>query len=130
MPSDFDSAKWNMEHTDLMNKLVGSLEGQGSQVFIEYQNSFKVESPRSGVVISGNPDVIEVLPDGKTVVYDAKTGQGSASHIAQVQLYMYLIPRAQDNRWLGNTFEGWLCRRTAARSTSRRTAWTMPSSRG
>ena len=106
MPSDFDSARWNMEHTDLMNKLVDSLEEQGSRVFIENQNAFKVESPRSGVVISGKSDVIAVHPDGKTVVYDAKTGQESASHVAQVQLYMYLLPKAQDDRWRGTKFEG------------------------
>ena len=106
MPSDFDSAKWNMDHTDLMNTLVDSLEEQGSQVFIENQNLFKVESPRSGVVISGKPDVIAVLPDGKTVVYDAKTGQESASHVAQVQLYMYLLPKAQGASWRGVKFEG------------------------
>ena len=28
VPSDFDSARWNMEHTDLMNKLVEKLEGR------------------------------------------------------------------------------------------------------
>ena len=106
VPSDFDSAKWNMDHTDLMNTLVDSLEEQGSQVFIENQNSFKVESPRSGVVISGKPDVIAVLSDGKTVVYDAKTGQESASHVAQVQLYMYLLPKAQGASWRGVKFEG------------------------
>ena len=106
VPSDFDSARWNMEHTDLMNKLVEKLEGQDCQVFIENQNSFRVESPRSGVVISGKPDVIAVHPDGRVVIYDVKTGQESASHTAQVQLYMYLIPRAQDDRWRGTTFEG------------------------
>ena len=26
MPSDFDSARWNMEHTDLLNELVAELE--------------------------------------------------------------------------------------------------------
>ena len=31
MPSDFDSAKWNMEHTDLMNKLVEELEERGCE---------------------------------------------------------------------------------------------------
>ena len=106
VPSDFDSAKWNMDHTDLMNKLVDSLEEQGSRVLIENQNSFKVESPRSGVVISGKPDVIAVNPDGKVVVYDAKTGQESASHVAQVQLYMYLLPKSQLIRWSGKKFEG------------------------
>ena len=40
MPSDFNSAKWNMEHTDLMNELVEELEERGCQIFIEKQNSF------------------------------------------------------------------------------------------
>ena len=50
--------------------------------------------------------MIAVHPDGRVVIYDVKTGQESASHTAQVQLYMYLIPRAQDDRWRGTTFEG------------------------
>ena len=35
MPSDFNSAKWNMEHTDLMNELVAELEERGCELFIE-----------------------------------------------------------------------------------------------
>ena len=57
-------------------------------------------------MISGKSDVIAVNPDGRAVVYDAKTGQESASHVAQVQLYMYLLPRAQGDRWRGVKFEG------------------------
>ena len=106
MPSDFDSAKWNMDHTDLMNKLVEDLEERGCEIFIERQNSFRVESARSGVVVGGTPDIIAVHPDGGTVIYDAKTGQESASHVAQVQLYMYLLPKAQGGRWKGSRFEG------------------------
>ena len=110
MPSDFDSAKWNMEHTDLMNELVAELEERGCEIFIEKQNSFKVESARSGVVVGGTPDVVTVHPDGRAVIYDAKTGQESASHIVQVQLYMYLLPKAQierwSERWSEKTFEG------------------------
>ena len=106
MPSDFDSAKWNMEHTDLMNELVEEFEERGCEIFIERQNSFKVESARSGVVVGGTPDIIAIHPDGRTVIYDAKTGQESASHVAQVQLYMYLLPKAQDGRWRGVKFEG------------------------
>ena len=30
----------------------------------------------------------------------------SASHVAQVQLYLYLLPKAQDDRWRGTKFEG------------------------
>ena len=108
MPSDFNSAKWNMEHTDLMNELVEELEERGCQIFIERQNSFKVESARSGVVVGGTPDIIAIHPDGRTVIYDAKTGQESASHIVQVQLYMYLLPKVRNEnwRWRGATFEG------------------------
>ena len=105
-PSDFNSAKWNMEHTDLMNEFVEELEERGCQIFIERQNSFRVESARSGVVVGGTPDIIAVYPDGRAVIYDAKTGQESASHIAQVQLYMYLLPKAQIARWKGKRFEG------------------------
>ena len=42
----------------------------------------------------------------RTVICDAKTGQESASHIAQAQLYMYLLPKAPGGRWRGVKFEG------------------------
>ncbi|MCY3545148.1 MAG: PD-(D/E)XK nuclease family protein [Chloroflexi bacterium] len=99
IPSDFDSARWNMEHTDLLNELVAELEEQGCELFIERQNSFRVVSRRSGAVIGGKPDLIAVFPDGRTVVYDVKTGHESASHIVQVQLYMYLLPLSDLKRW-------------------------------
>ena len=106
MPSDFNSAKWNMEHTDLMNALVEELEDRGCEIFIEHQNSFKVESPRTGAVIGGTLDIIALHPDRTVKIYDAKTGRESASHIAQVQLYMYLLSKAQIKRWRGVKFEG------------------------
>ena len=39
------------------------------------------------------------FPDGRTVVYDAKTGREAAYHIAQVQLYQYLLPRSNLTGW-------------------------------
>ena len=54
----------------------------------------------------GKPDVIAVYPDGRNVIYDAKTGQESASHIVQVQIYMYLLPKSKIARWKGKRFEG------------------------
>ena len=89
-----------------MNKLIEDLEERGCQVFIERQKEFRTESPRTGAVIQGKPDVIAVYPDGRAVIYDAKTGQESASHVVQVQLYMYLLPIAQIERWSGKKFEG------------------------
>ena len=106
MPSDFDSAKWNAEHTDLMNRLIEELEELGCELFIERQNSFRVESASSGMIVSGKPDVIAVFPDGRTVIYDAKTGHKSPAHIIQVQLYMYLLPKSNLTRWHGVRFEG------------------------
>ena len=52
-------------------------------------------------MVGGKPDLIAVFPDGRTVVYDVKTGQESASHIVQVQLYMYLLPLSNLTRWKG-----------------------------
>ena len=105
-PSDFNSARWQMDHTELLNELADKLEQQGCEVFIENQNGFWLESSRSGVVISGTPDIIAVHPDGRAVIYDAKTGQPGAAHTAQVQLYMYLVPRVPGSRWKGRTFDG------------------------
>ena len=101
MPSDFDVARWTMEHTDLLNKLIADLEEQGCELFIEHQNGFRVESTRTGAVIGGRADLIARFPDGRVVVYDAKTGQEAASHIAQVQLYMYLLPKSNLTQWKG-----------------------------
>ena len=75
MPSDFDVARWTMEHTDLLNKLIADLEEQGCKLFIEHQNGFRVVSSRTGAVIGGRADLIAVHPDGRAVVYDVKTGR-------------------------------------------------------
>ena len=106
VPSNFDSARWNMEHTDLLNELIAELEKQGCEIFIERQNEFRVLSARSGTVISGRPDIIAVHPDGNAKIYDVKTGRLLDSHVAQVQLYMYLISRVQLTRRRGVKFEG------------------------
>ena len=56
--------------------------------------------------MSGRPDLIAKYPDGRTVIYDAKTGRQSTSHLLQVQFYMYLLPRLPDSRWRGTRFWG------------------------
>ena len=83
-PSDFDLARWQAEHTVLVNSLVNDLEKNGCKVFIEHQNSFRIESRKSGLTVSGRPDLIAKYPDGRTVIYDAKTGRESTSHLLQV----------------------------------------------
>ena len=105
-PSDFDLVRWQAEHTVLVNSLVDDLEKNGCKVWIEHQNSFRIESRKSGLTVSGRPDLIAKYPDGRTVIYDAKTGRQSTSHLLQVQLYMYLLPRLPDSRWRGTRFWG------------------------
>ena len=45
MPSDFDSARWNVEHTDLLNRLIADLEERGCELFIERQKAFRSRVP-------------------------------------------------------------------------------------
>ena len=104
--SDFDFVEWNTKHTESVGDLADRLEGEGCEVFIENQNSFKQASAESGSVLSGRPDLIAVHPDGHATVYDVKTGRERGSDEAQVKLYMYLLPRAKGTRWHGVTFDG------------------------
>ena len=76
-PSNFDLVRWQAEHTVLVESLTNKLEQKGCSVWIEHQNSFKIESPRSGLTVSGRPDLIARHPDGTVVIYDAKTGRQS-----------------------------------------------------
>ena len=72
--SDFDSAGWNMKHTEALMELADRLESEGLEVYIENRNSFRLESGESGSVMAGKPDLVAVHPDGRTTVYD---GEGS-----------------------------------------------------
>ncbi len=63
-PSTFDSARWNMGHTDLLNDLADRLQARECKLFIERQNEFRTEIPNSGMVIHGRPDIIAVDPEG------------------------------------------------------------------
>lgn len=106
--SDFDSAGWNVIHTQTLRELADRLHADGCEVLIENQNSFRVTSSLTGSVIAGKPDLISVGPEGRATIYDVKTGRRRDSHEAQVKLYMYLLPRVKDSRWYGATFEGCL----------------------
>ena len=65
VPNSFDSARWNMEHTDLLNEFADRLEARGYALFIEKQNSFKTVSPNSELVIQGRPDIIAIDSEGE-----------------------------------------------------------------
>ena len=102
VPTTFDSTKWLLDHTALLNLIRSQLEQQGKTVFTESQNAFTLRG--STASLGGKPDLITTSGNTGTI-YEAKTGRPSLSHDVQVMLYMYAVPRALQ-QYAGMTFEG------------------------
>ena len=98
----FQQANWQVEHTAQLNAYRQRLEDQGFTVWMEHQNSF-VLNGRSAA-IGGKPDLI-ARKDADTLVVDIKTGNPSTSHIVQVMLYQYMVPKAL-KQYRGGVFDG------------------------
>ncbi len=90
-PSDFDAAKWKIEHTRKLRELRLERQKLRERILLEGENEIRYTAP-SGVVVVGRPDLIAVT-DGPPTIYDVKTGQQRASNEVQVMLYMYLLPQ-------------------------------------
>ena len=80
-----------LNHTALLNKRKANWKHGGFDVNIEGQNSFQLQG--SSATLAGKPDLI-TQRDSQAVIIDAKTGHESPSHIVQVMIYLYTIPRA------------------------------------
>ena len=91
VPSDFNQAQWILNHTALLNKRKAEWELSHYSVAIEGQNSFQLRG--RSATLSGKPDLI-TQRHGQAVIVDVKTGQDSPSHVVQVMIYLYAIPRA------------------------------------
>jgi hypothetical protein len=89
-PSDFQRAKWLIEHNKQLNELRAELEPQATAMYREGQNKFTL--PRKTAVIGGVPDLVALGKDGNYTVYDVKTGQVRPSDVVQVMLYMACLP--------------------------------------
>lgn len=98
-----DLMQWHLDHTDLLSRTRANLQADGLSVLSEGENTF-VLTGRSGARIKGKPDLI-VLGE-RPVICDIKTGKPRHSHRAQVLLYMYAVPRADDRRYRGMVFDG------------------------
>ena len=72
--SDFDSARWMMDHTALVNEARTSREKLGYEVFTEEQNFFTLRG--KAATLAGKPDLIAVKGNDLVIV-DAKTGKPS-----------------------------------------------------
>ena len=90
-PSEFNQAEWMLNHTALLNKRKANWRHGGFDVNIEGQNSFQLQG--RSATLAGQPDLI-TQRDGQAVIVDVKTGQDSASHVVQVMIHLYAIPRA------------------------------------
>ncbi len=91
VPSDFNQAQWILNHTALLNKRKAEWELSHYSVAIKGQNSFQLRG--RSATLAGKPDLI-TQRDGQAVIVDVKTGQDSPSHVVQVMIYLYAIPRA------------------------------------
>ena len=91
VPSDFNQAQWILNHAALLNKRKAEWELSHYSVAIEGQNSFQLRG--RSATLSGKPDLI-TQRHGQAVIVDVKTGQDSPSHVVQVMIYLYAIPRA------------------------------------
>ena len=90
-PSDFNQAEWMLNHTALVNERINNWTVGGFDVDVEAQNRFELRGRT--VTLAGRPDIITHRED-EVLIVDAKTGQESPSHVVQVMIYLYAVPRA------------------------------------
>ena len=103
-------AEWILNHTTLLNKRRTNWEDGGYSVNVEGQNAFRLRG--TSATLAGKPDLI-AQRDATAVIVDVKTGHESASHVVQVVIYLYAIPRALERyQFIQNL--GALIRRLAA----------------
>lgn len=82
--------EWRIKHTSLLQRMRRNLAADGSQVFVEDQNTFRLKG--RSATLSGKPDLIAT--GNEWLICDVKTGQPRTSDRIQVMIYMYAIPRA------------------------------------
>ncbi len=90
--SDFDLEGYKLKHQAVLMRYVEFLEGEGYTAHTEDTNSFRVTT-KTGAVISAKPDIVAIHED-EVLVVDIKTGKPRASDIAQIKLYMAMLPIA------------------------------------
>ena len=95
-PSDFDQVTWVTHHTTLLRSRAEELREEGYQVFLEDQNSFRLEG-NNGAFLSGKPDIV-AIKDRDVCVVDCKTGKEKPSDKTQVLIYMLLLPLSESHK--------------------------------
>jgi hypothetical protein len=103
-PTDFDEAKYTMEHTRLSREMRAKRDLTSEKLFVERQGSFWYTHP-TGIRISGTPDLVSLSPQGNCI-YEAKAFTPRAWHQLQTMIYMYCLPRSESRAFFGKTFSG------------------------
>jgi CRISPR/Cas system-associated exonuclease Cas4 (RecB family) len=89
--NNFDAQGYKLKHQAVLNQYAKELRADGYTVYTEGSNNFWYQT-KAGATISAQPDILAVRGD-EVIVPDIKTGKElKASDIAQVKLYMALIP--------------------------------------
>ena len=91
-PADLNLAQWQIEHTALLTETRNKFLKSGYTAYVEGQNAFRLQGRTA--VLAGQPDLIIQSSGDHLLVIDVKTGAERASHVAQVMVYMYALPRA------------------------------------
>ncbi len=104
--NESDLAQWHIDHAGLLSQTRARLLADGYDVLSESETEFSVTGSRTRSKLKGQPDLI-VLGD-RPVICEVKAAKPSHSHRAQLLLYMYGVPRADDRRFSGMKFDGLL----------------------
>ena len=83
-PTDFDSTRWMIEHTVLVNRERESLENIGYDVHTGNQNLFHLRG--ATVTIGGKPDLMGEKSN-EILISDAKTGHAEMDRLYQRPLH-------------------------------------------
>ena len=80
-----------LDHTALPKERINNREVGGLDVDVEAQNRFELSG--KSATRAGRPDLVARRED-EAVIVDAKTGQENPSHLVQVMIYLYAVPKA------------------------------------
>lgn len=91
----FDLKAWRSKHAALLKDRAGQLRDEGLRVTEENENKFAVTGG-NGVTLSGVADIVAIDDDAGTFrVVDCKTGRRRDSDVAQVLIYMLMLPNVR-----------------------------------
>jgi CRISPR/Cas system-associated exonuclease Cas4 (RecB family) len=101
-PREGDLAMYQIQHTTLLMQVRDKLRDEGNFIQMERQNEFRLRG--SVGVLAGRPDLI-AMNEREAWVIDVKTKSMTATHRAQVLLYMWALPKALP-QYRGVRFDG------------------------